>query len=94
MIQCINTCLSIDRSLRACKNFRYDNYELEMINGEGYYRIWYGKVVTALYKKSNFTIMPNHLKDYTTEFNYLFHEIYKLYREVKGNRIKIIELTQ
>ncbi len=55
MIQCINTCLSIDRSLRACKNFRYDNYELEMINGEGYYRIWYGKVVTALYKKSNFT---------------------------------------
>lgn len=44
-------------------------------------------------KKSNFTIMPNHLKDYTTEFNYLFHEIYKLYREVKGNRIKIIENT-
>lgn len=44
-------------------------------------------------KKSNFTIMPNHLKDYTTEFNYLFHEIYKLYREVKGDRIKIIENT-
>lgn len=44
-------------------------------------------------KKSNFTIMPNHLKDYTTEFNYLFHEIYKLYREVKGDRTKIIENT-
>ena len=32
-------------------------------------------------------------RHYTTEFNYLFHEIYKLYREVKGDRTKIIENT-
>jgi wobble nucleotide-excising tRNase len=44
-------------------------------------------------KKSNFAVMPNHLKDYTTEFNYLFHEIYKLYKEVKGDRTRIIENT-
>lgn len=55
MIKCINTCTSTDGSLRARKHFKYDNYKLEMIHGEQYYRIWYGEVVTALYKKSNFT---------------------------------------
>jgi len=32
-------------------------------------------------KHSVLKIMPNHLKDFTTEFNYLFNEIYKLYME-------------
>lgn len=31
-------------------------------------------------KKSNIKIMPQHLKDYVTEFNFLFNEIYKLYK--------------
>jgi len=30
-------------------------------------------------KQSVLKIMPNHLRDFTTEFNYLFNEIYKLY---------------
>lgn len=30
-------------------------------------------------KQSSLKMMPQHLKDYTTEFNYLFNEIYKLY---------------
>lgn len=30
-------------------------------------------------KQSTLKIMPQHLKDFTTEFNYLFNEIYKLY---------------
>lgn len=42
-------------------------------------------------KRSTLTLMPSHLKDYTTEFNYLFNEIYKLYKEVKGDRAKKIE---
>lgn len=44
-------------------------------------------------KKSKIAIMPNHLKDYTTEFNYLFNEIYKLYKECRGDRARIIENT-
>lgn len=44
-------------------------------------------------KKSNLVIMPNHLKDYTTEFNYLFNEIYKLYKDCKGDRSRRIENT-
>lgn len=31
--------------------------------------------------KSNFTIMPNHLKKYTTEFHHLFKEIYQFYKQ-------------
>jgi wobble nucleotide-excising tRNase len=30
-------------------------------------------------RKSSIKIMPQHLKDYVTEFNFLFNEIYKLY---------------
>ena len=44
-------------------------------------------------KKSVLKLMPKHLKDYTTEFNYLFNEIYKLYKVVNGDRARIIENT-
>ena len=44
-------------------------------------------------KKSSLKLMPKHLRDYTTEFNYLFNEIYKLYKEVSGNRARQIENT-
>ena len=37
-------------------------------------------------KKSFLIPMPKHLKDYVTEFNYLFSEIYKIYEDVSGNR--------
>lgn len=42
-------------------------------------------------KRSNLKKMPEHLKNYTTEFNYLFNEIYKLYKEVRGDRARQIE---
>lgn len=42
-------------------------------------------------KRSKLTIMPKHLEKYTTEFNYLFNEIYKLYKEVRGDRARQIE---
>ena len=44
-------------------------------------------------KKSILKRMPSHLKNYTTELNYLFEEIYKFYKEVKGDRSKQIENT-
>ncbi|MCF6309614.1 MAG: AAA family ATPase [Sulfurimonas sp.] len=44
-------------------------------------------------KRSVLRLMPKHLKDYTTEFNYLFNEIYKLYKEVNGERSRQIENT-
>ena len=44
-------------------------------------------------KKSILKLMPKHLKDFTTEFNYLFNEIYKLYKNVNGNKAKQIENT-
>jgi wobble nucleotide-excising tRNase len=44
-------------------------------------------------KRSTLRLMPDHLKNYTTEFNYLFNEIYKLYKEIKGDRAKQIENT-
>lgn len=44
-------------------------------------------------KTSTLNVMPEHLKDYTTEFNYLFNELYKLYREVRGDRTRLIENT-
>lgn len=44
-------------------------------------------------KKCFLTRMPNHIKNYVTEFNYLFNEIYKVYKETKGNRKVEIENT-
>lgn len=44
-------------------------------------------------KQSTLKIMPKHLKDYTTEFNYLFNEIYKLYKNVQGDRTMKIANT-
>lgn len=44
-------------------------------------------------KRSNLKCMPDYLRDYTTEFNYLFNEIYKLYKEVRGERARQIENT-
>ena len=35
-------------------------------------------------KKCFLVPMPDHIKDYVTEFNYLFHEIYKVYKDVTG----------
>jgi wobble nucleotide-excising tRNase len=37
-------------------------------------------------KRSFLLPMPAHIRDYVTEFNYLFNEIYKLYKEAKGDR--------
>jgi wobble nucleotide-excising tRNase len=37
-------------------------------------------------KKSFLIPMPKHLKDYVTEFNYLFSEIYKMYENISGNQ--------
>lgn len=44
-------------------------------------------------RKSSMVKMPSHLRDYVTEFNYLFNEIYKVYRTVEGDRKKQIEET-
>jgi len=44
-------------------------------------------------KRSTIRLMPKHLKDYTTEFNYLFNEIYKLYKAPRGGRAQQIENT-
>jgi len=37
--------------------------------------------------------MPNHIKNYVTEFNYLFNEIYQVYKEVEGDRKMMLENT-
>jgi wobble nucleotide-excising tRNase len=37
--------------------------------------------------------LPKHIKNYVTEFNYLFNEIYKVYKEVKGDRKTMLENT-
>jgi wobble nucleotide-excising tRNase len=37
-------------------------------------------------KRSFVTIMPTHIREYVTEFNYLFGQIYEVYKEVKGDR--------
>jgi wobble nucleotide-excising tRNase len=34
-------------------------------------------IITRTNKTSNITLMPRYLKDYVTEFNFLFHQIYK-----------------
>lgn len=44
-------------------------------------------------KKSCITRMPEHLRDYITEFNYLFKEIYSYYKTVKGDRAQQISNT-
>lgn len=36
--------------------------------------------------RSIIELMPKHLKEYVTEFNYLFSEMYKLYGSVRGSR--------
>jgi hypothetical protein len=37
--------------------------------------------------------MPKYIREYVTEFNYLFNEIYKVYKEVRGDRKKELENT-
>src|SRR3989338_2639588 len=37
--------------------------------------------------------MPSHIKNYVTEFNYLFNEIYQVYKEVQGDRKTMLENT-
>jgi len=37
--------------------------------------------------------MPKYIREYVTEFNYLFNEIYKVYKEVHGDRKMKIENT-
>lgn len=37
--------------------------------------------------------MPNHIRDYVTEFNYLFNELYSVYQHVRGDRKKMLENT-
>jgi hypothetical protein len=44
-------------------------------------------------KKSVIVSMPSHLRDYTTEFNYLFEQIYNVYKEVKGDKKIKLENT-
>ncbi len=44
-------------------------------------------------KRSTMKLMPSHLKEFTTEFNYLFSEIYKFYKPVDGDRKRQIENT-
>jgi wobble nucleotide-excising tRNase len=34
-------------------------------------------IITRTHQVSNITLMPSYLKDYVTEFNFLFHQIYK-----------------
>jgi wobble nucleotide-excising tRNase len=44
--------------------------------------------------KASFLVkMPVHIKEYVTEFNYLFNEIYSLYKQVKGDRKSYLENT-
>ncbi|TCS93307.1 AAA family ATPase [Hazenella coriacea] len=37
--------------------------------------------------------MPNHIRDYVTEFNYLFSELYSVHKEMEGNYKKKVEHT-
>ncbi|MBN9484662.1 MAG: hypothetical protein BGO70_06930 [Bacteroidetes bacterium 43-93] len=45
------------------------------------------------HKRSFIKNMPEHLKEYVTEFNYLFKEIYTVYEEVKGDKKKKFDNT-
>ncbi len=44
-------------------------------------------------KRSYIATMPDYLKDYITEFNYLFKEIYSYYKSTKGDRTQQISNT-
>lgn len=44
-------------------------------------------------KRSLLTPMPDHIKRYSTEFNYLFEQIYSVYKEVEGDEQMISEIT-
>jgi len=44
-------------------------------------------------RRSTIKLMPDHFKKYITEFNYLFSEIYKLYKHVNGDRAQQINNT-
>lgn len=44
-------------------------------------------------KRSTMKLMPSHLKEFITEFNYLFSEIYKFYKPATGDRKRQIENT-
>ena len=37
--------------------------------------------------------MPDHIEKYSTEFNYLFEQIYSVCKKVKGNRTMMLENT-
>lgn len=41
-------------------------------------------IITRSYQKSNISLMPKYLKNYVTEFNFLFHQIYKCSHEEVG----------
>lgn len=42
---------------------------------------------------STFIDMPSHIKDYVTEFNFLFNEIYKVHKQCSGSKKMMIENT-
>lgn len=44
-------------------------------------------------KRSTMKLMPSHMKEFITEFNYLFSEIYKFYKPATGDRTRQIENT-
>lgn len=44
-------------------------------------------------KRSLLISMPDHIKKYSTEFNYLFEQIYSVCKEVKGDRRMMLENT-
>lgn len=41
--------------------------------------------------KSSIVLMPYHLREYVTEFNYLFQEMYNVYKPIKGDKQKRVE---
>lgn len=41
--------------------------------------------------KSSIVPMPYHLREYITEFNYLFQEMYAMYKPIKGDKQKRVE---
>jgi wobble nucleotide-excising tRNase len=44
-------------------------------------------------KRSVIIPMPDHIKRYSTEFNYLFEQIYSIYKKVEGDEQTIPEIT-
>ena len=41
--------------------------------------------------KSQIVSMPHHLQEYVTEFNYLFQQMYDMYKPIKGDKVKRAE---